>query len=78
MATKSMKALKNLSLTELTGKARELRAALFDAKMKHATGQLANTASLWRMRKELAMCLMLQGSHTASKAQSKAKGLKSD
>ena len=54
MATKGFKLLKNLSKDELASKARELEASLFQARLKKVTGQLEDTASIWRMRKELA------------------------
>jgi ribosomal protein L29 len=52
--------LKNLSKDEMAAKARELEAGLFQAKMKSATGQLDDTSSLWRMRKDLARLKALQ------------------
>ncbi len=54
MAIKSFKELKNLSKDELAGKVREFEESLFQARMKRATGQLQDTASIWRMRKDLA------------------------
>ena len=60
MATKRFKDLKNLSKDELGTKVRELEATLFQSKMKHATGQLENTASTWMLRKELARVKTLQ------------------
>jgi large subunit ribosomal protein L29 len=54
VSTKNFKQLKTLSKDELTSKERELEAGLFQAKMKKVTGQLEDTASLWRMRKGLA------------------------
>ena len=54
MSNKIIKQLKNLSKDELVTKVRELEAGLFQARMKKVTGQLENTASLWKMRKELA------------------------
>ena len=54
MAIKSFKQLKNLSKDELTSKTRELESGLFQARIKLATGQLEDTASIWRMRKDLA------------------------
>jgi len=46
--------LRGLSPEELEEKARERREELFNAKVKHATGQLENTARLGTLRKEIA------------------------
>jgi large subunit ribosomal protein L29 len=46
--------LRELSPEELEEKARERREELFNAKVKHATGQLENTARLGALRKEIA------------------------
>jgi large subunit ribosomal protein L29 len=54
MSNKIIKQLKNLSKDELVTKVRELEAGLFQARMKKVTGQLENTAILWKMRKDLA------------------------
>lgn len=51
---KSKKQLKEMSLEELNGKERELRASLFQSRIRRATGQLEDTSSIWRMRKDLA------------------------
>ena len=60
MATKRLKELKNLTKIELTTRVRETEAQLFQSKMKQATGQLADTAMLWRLRKDIARMKMLQ------------------
>ena len=60
MATKHFKELKNLSADELKTRVRETEAQLFDAKMKKATGQLGDTATLWRLRKDIARLKTLQ------------------
>ncbi len=57
---KAMKALKNLSTNELVVKTRELEKNLFDTNMKKVTGQLADNAMIWRLRKELARVKTLQ------------------
>lgn len=57
---KSMKTLKNLSASELVVKNRELEKTIFDTKMKKITGQLADSAMVWRIRKELARVKTLQ------------------
>ena len=46
--------LRELEVTELDQKAREARSAFFNAKVKHATGQLEDTAKLKRLRKDVA------------------------
>ena len=46
--------LRELSLEELEQKATDQRNALFNAKVKHATGQLENTAQLGTLKKEVA------------------------
>jgi large subunit ribosomal protein L29 len=46
--------LRELDIAELVQKARETRSELFNAKVKHATGQLEDTANLSRLRKDLA------------------------
>lgn len=60
MANKAMKDLKNLSANELVVKTRELEKNLFDTRMKKVTGQLADSAMIWRVRKELARVKTLQ------------------
>ncbi|MDR3606574.1 MAG: 50S ribosomal protein L29 [Oligoflexia bacterium] len=62
MATKRFKELKNLSKAELLSQIRETESQLFQNKMKQATGQLTDTAMLWRLRKDIARMKMLQGS----------------
>ena len=61
MSTKRFKELKNLSKTELTVKIRENESQLFQAKLKKSTGQLEDTATIWRLRKDLARLKMLEG-----------------
>ncbi len=39
---------------ELTARLHAAEAELFKARMNKATGQLANTATLWKLRKEVA------------------------
>ncbi len=46
--------LKGLALEELVQKERETRAELFNAKVKHATGQLEDTARLKVLRRDIA------------------------
>jgi len=46
--------LRELETQELVQKVREARSELFNAKVKHATGQLEDTAKLSRLRKDVA------------------------
>ena len=48
------KQLRDLTDDELRAKAQELRTELFNAKVRHATGQLEDTAKLSRLRRDLA------------------------
>lgn len=59
MATKRFKELKNLSKDELSTKIRGSEAELFQIRMKKTTGQLEDTAAIWRLRKDLARMKML-------------------
>jgi ribosomal protein L29 len=52
--------MKNMTKDELETKIRESEAQLFQTKMKQATGQLSNTAMLWRIRKDIARMKSLQ------------------
>jgi ribosomal protein L29 len=60
VATKRFGELKNLSKEELVTKLRETESQLFEAKLKKVTGQLENTALIWRLRKDVARMKMLQ------------------
>ena len=60
MSSKRLKELKNLSKDELVAKVREVEAELFQVKMKKMTGQLADSASIWRLRKDVARMKTLQ------------------
>ena len=46
--------LKELEIEELERKSRETRDELFSAKVKHATGQLENSAMLKTLRRDVA------------------------
>jgi large subunit ribosomal protein L29 len=46
--------LRELSVDELSAKARELRGELFNARIKKTTGQLENTAKLRTLRRDIA------------------------
>ena len=61
MSTKQFKELKNLSSDELATRLKETQRQLFDVRMKKATGQLTDTASVWRLRKGIARMKMLSG-----------------
>lgn len=60
MSTKHSKELKGHSKDEIVTKLRELEAQLFQAKMKKETGQLTDTATMWRVRKDIARLKTLQ------------------
>ncbi len=46
--------LVELSIEELAAKSRDMRAELFNAKVKRSTGQLENTARLMLLRRDIA------------------------
>ncbi|MCS5637000.1 MAG: 50S ribosomal protein L29 [Myxococcota bacterium] len=46
--------IRKLSPAELDQKGREIRDELFNAKVKHVTGQLEDTAKLSRLRRQIA------------------------
>jgi len=48
------KELRELSTQELEAKGRELRGQLFNARIKHVTGQLENTAKVRILRRDVA------------------------
>jgi large subunit ribosomal protein L29 len=54
MAKKKLESMKNLSVKEIGQKLTENQKALFEGKIKLSTGQLENTASIWKIRKEIA------------------------
>lgn len=54
MAKKKKDDLRELTATELNSRLRKNEAELFDKKIQHRTGQLKDTASLWKIRKEVA------------------------
>lgn len=60
MSSKRFKELKNLSKDEISAKVRETEAELFQVRMKKMTGQLADSAQLWRLRKDVARLKTLQ------------------
>ena len=60
MPTKRFKELKNLTKDELGTKLRELEKQLFEERMKKAAGTLADSAMLWRVRKDIARVKTLQ------------------
>jgi large subunit ribosomal protein L29 len=67
VSSKRFKELKNLSKDELTTKVRETEANLFQAKMKKTTGQLADSAMIWRLRKDVARLKTLMTAEKAGK-----------
>ena len=54
MAKKKLDAVRNMTEKELKQGIVDAQKSLFEGKMKLATGQLENTASLWKFRKSLA------------------------
>ena len=60
MSTKRFKELKNLSADELALKLREVDAEFFQTRIQKVTGQLKDTAKLWRLRKDMARMKTLQ------------------
>lgn len=54
MAKKKLEALKNLSQKEMSQKILDNQKALFENKIKLATGQLEDTSLIWKSRKEVA------------------------
>jgi large subunit ribosomal protein L29 len=64
VATKRFKELKVLSTEELMTKLRDIESQLFQARMKKVTGQLEDTALIWRLRKDVARIKMLQTEKT--------------
>jgi len=54
MGKKKLESIKNLSVKELDQKITENQKALFESKIKLSTGQLENTASIWKIRKDIA------------------------
>jgi large subunit ribosomal protein L29 len=60
--------IRDLAVEELEQKIRETRDELFNAKVKHATGQLEDTAKLGRLRRDVArMNTVLQEKREATK-----------
>lgn len=68
MARKEMKEIRDLTVEELTARIRESELKLFKNRLALTTGQLEDTALLWRSRKELARMKMLVSQKVASKA----------
>lgn len=54
MANKKIKEFRNMTKDELVSKLRTIETDFFKGKMQLSTGQLANPASLWGMRKDVA------------------------
>ncbi len=51
--------LRNLTISELHAKLKELKEALFNLKIQHSTGQLQNTAQLRKTRRDIARVLTI-------------------
>ena len=73
MATKRFKELKNLTPLELVTRVRETEGELFQVRMKKVTGQLKDTAQIWRLRKDIARMKMLQASASVEAGKSSEK-----
>jgi large subunit ribosomal protein L29 len=54
VAKKKLETMKSFTAKELKQKLLDSQKGLFEGKIKHATGQLENTAQLWKVRKEIA------------------------
>ena len=67
MANKKLDALKNMSEKELIKGVADAQKSLFESKIRLATGQLENTGSLWKARKEIARMKTFLTQKTASK-----------
>ncbi len=65
MSTKNFKTMKALSKDELATKLRESESNLFKAKMQHKTGQLGDTAMLWRLKRDITWIKTIQGGAVA-------------
>lgn len=76
MSNKRIKEISGLSKDELLARDRELRAKLFEGKIKNSIGQLEDTGSLWRMRKDLARVQMRLG-NLAKVSNTETRGQKS-
>lgn len=70
MSTKRFKELKSLSVDELATKIRESEGELFQVRMKKVTGQLEDTAKIWRLRKDVARMKMLRANAEAGAVKS--------
>jgi large subunit ribosomal protein L29 len=67
MAKKKLEAIKNLTPKELNQKILEAQKTLFESKIKLTTGQLENTAMIWKTRKEIARLKTFLTQKSASK-----------
>jgi large subunit ribosomal protein L29 len=59
--------LRKLAADELEARIRELRDQVFNQRIKHATGQLADTASLRKARRDLARSLTVRAEREESR-----------
>ncbi|MBS1959821.1 MAG: 50S ribosomal protein L29 [Bdellovibrionales bacterium] len=67
MAKKKLEAIKNLTTKEMNQKILDSQKSLFESKIKLSTGQLENTASIWKIRKEIARLKTFLTQKSASK-----------
>ena len=70
MTKKMMKDVANLTKDELVSKIRDAEERFFQARMQKATGQLKDTSSKWRVRKELARLKTMLGQKNSKAAAS--------
>lgn len=54
MSSKAQKQIAGMAKPELLVRKAAVEVELFKARMNHTTGQLTNTATLWKLRKEMA------------------------
>jgi large subunit ribosomal protein L29 len=62
-----MKEISNLTGDELAQKIAETEAELFQARIQKTTGQLADVAKTWRLRKDIARMKTVQTQQAAKK-----------
>lgn len=74
MSNKRIKEIANLSEEELRTKIRESERRIFDARLKLTTGQLENTALVWKERKDLARMQTILTTKTRPAAATAATG----
>jgi ribosomal protein L29 len=71
MGKKKLEALKNMTEKELSQNILDAQKSLFENKIKKTTGQLENTASIWKIRKDIARLKTFATQKTTPKSASK-------